>query len=145
MKTWYSESLSYQLLRAARLHRTRAANHLSEIGMHPGQETVLLSLMENDGQTMTALAATLEVKPPTVTKMIARMSSQGLVSRSSVESDRRSFTVFLTENGRDKASNLKKLWKRLEKEAMSNLDERDKKRFARELGQITQNLASADS
>lgn len=113
--------------------------------MHPGQETVLLSLMENDGQTMTALAATLEVKPPTVTKMIARMSSQGLVSRSSVESDRRSFTVFLTENGRDKASNLKKLWKRLEKEAMSNLDERDRKRFARMLGQVAENLASADS
>ena len=145
MKAWYSESLGYQLLRAARLHRTRAASHLSEIGMHPGQETVLLSLMENDGQTMTALAEALGVKPPTVTKMVARMSSQGLVNSTSVESDRRSFTVFLTQAGREKAASLKKLWKQLEKEAMSNLDERDKKRFARVLGQITQNLASADS
>ena len=145
LKAWYRESLSYQLLRVARLHRTRAASHLGEIGMHPGQETVLLTLVENDGQTMTALADALEVKPPTITKMVSRMSSQGLVTRNSLETDRRSYTVFLTEDGRNKANELKSLWKRLEKEAMSALDEKDRKRFARMLGQVAENLASRES
>lgn len=145
LKPWYRESLSYQLLRVARLHRTRAANHLGEIGMHPGQETVLLSLVENDGQTMTALAYALEVKPPTITKMVSRMSNQGLVIRSTVDTDKRSFTVSLTEEGHSKANDLKRLWKRLEKEAMNSLDEKDRKRFSRMLGQVADNLATQNS
>lgn len=104
MKTWYRESLSYQLLHAARLHRTRAGSYLGEIGIHPGQETVLLALVDEDGQTMTALAEALDVKPPTITKMIARMSAQGLVTRTNLATDKRSFNVFLTDDGRSKGS-----------------------------------------
>ncbi|MFN0264723.1 MarR family winged helix-turn-helix transcriptional regulator [Tepidamorphus sp. 3E244] len=137
--------MSYQLLRAARLHRTRAASYLAEIGIHPGQETVLLSLADNDGQSMTALSVALGVKPPTITKMIARMGTQGLLTRSTAEQDKRSFTVTLTDLGREKATSLKKLWKRLEKEAMSGLEERDRKRFSKLLGQVSTNLAAPEA
>lgn len=94
---------------------------------------------------MTSLAEALGVKPPTITKMIARMGAQGLVLRSSAQTDRRSYTVSLTPEGREKASGLKKLWKRLEKEAMTGLDERSRKRFGKMLKQISDNLSAAES
>ena len=141
MKNWYRESLSFQLLRAARLHRACAARHLGDIGVHPGQETALLVLSVNGEQPMTTLAEALEVKPPTVTKMVTRMTGQGLVKRTGSQSDRRSFLVSLTPDGEAKARELKRVWKRIEKEAMSGLNEKERKRFAKALNQLTEQLA----
>ena len=144
MKNWYRESLSFQLLRAARLHRACAARHLNDIGVHPGQETALLILSTNGEQPMTALAEALEVKPPTVTKMITRMTGQGLVKRTGSDTDRRSYLVSLTADGETKARELKRVWKRIEKEAMSGLNEKERRRFAKALNQLTEQLAAVD-
>jgi DNA-binding MarR family transcriptional regulator len=130
MKSWYRDSLSYHLLRAARLHRTRAAAMLAEIGLHPGQETVLQMLSEQDGQTMSTLAEAMGVQPPTVTKMIARMGAQGLVTRDASGEDGRKVHVLLTPEGRDCASKLKTLWKGLERDATRGLDAKERKRLA---------------
>ncbi len=90
---------------------------------------------------MTTLAEALEVKPPTVTKMVTRMTGQGLVKRTGSQSDRRSFLVSLTPDGEAKARELKRVWKRIEKEAMSGLNEKERKRFAKALNQLTEQLA----
>ena len=45
----HRKSVTYRLVQAARVHRTRAAVHLGRIGLHPGQEAVLKALAERDG------------------------------------------------------------------------------------------------
>lgn len=145
MKAWYGDSLSYRLLRAARMHRARAAALLSEIGLHPGQETVLQLLSVADGRTMSDLSEALGVRPPTVTKMVSRMGTQGLVERRGSDADGRRMHVYLTDAGRARTKELKRLWKQLEKEATAKLDPKDEKRLSRCLNIMAESLTPPDS
>lgn len=142
MKKWYEDSIGLHLTRAARLHRARAHSMLGEIGIHPGQENVLQVLIEDDGQPMTRLAAALKVKPPTVTKMVARMAAQGLVRRIASETDARSARVFLTDEGRARGIELKKRWKRLEQMTVSKIPEKDRRKLVKLLMSIEASLDS---
>lgn len=145
MKKWYEDSVGLHLTRAARLHRARAHSMLGEIGIHPGQENVLQVLLEEDGQPMTRLAAALKVKPPTVTKMVARMAAQGLVRRIASETDARSARVFLTDEGRSRGIELKKRWKRLEQMTMSRVPDKEKARLIKLLMSVEASLMGEGS
>ncbi|MEW5420600.1 MarR family winged helix-turn-helix transcriptional regulator [Amorphus sp. 3PC139-8] len=139
----YRKTATYRLAQAAKAHRVRSGGHLSRIGLHPGQEFVLKALADTDGQTMSELAAVLGVQPPTVTKMISRLAAHGLVERQSSESDGRLARVFLTEDGRARIADVDRAWKRLEKEALSGIDDKDRKRLRKLLRVIEKNLAAA--
>ena len=136
----YRKTITYRLAQAAKAHRARSGTHLARIGLHPGQETVLKSLAETDGQTMTQLAQALSVQPPTVTKMITRLAAHGLVRRAASETDGRLARVHLTEIGRARIEDVDKAWKRLEKEALAGFDDKDRKRIRKLLREIERNL-----
>ncbi|MGX1307851.1 DNA-binding MarR family transcriptional regulator [Amorphus suaedae] len=139
----YRKTATFRLAQAAKAQRARSGGHLSRIGLHPGQEFLLKALSETDGQTMSELATVLGVQPPTVTKMISRLASHGLVERQSSASDGRLSRVFLTDEGRARISDVDKAWKRLEKEALAGLDDKDRKRLRKLLRTIEKNLAAA--
>ena len=138
----FKKSVTFRLAQAAKAHRARAGTHLARIGLHPGQETVLKILAGDDGQTMSQLAATLAVQPPTVTKMVTRLSAQGFLKRAASEADGRLARVFLTEEGRALVATIDTSWKRLEREALVGLDEKDRKKLRKLLRQIEKNLGS---
>lgn len=137
----HRKSVTFRLVQAARAHRTRAGVHLSRIGLHPGQEVVLKALEAKDGQSMSELAMALAVQPPTVTKMIARLGAQGLVTRQVSASDGRLARVFLTDAGRERLAAVDTAWKRVEKEALAGLDDKDRKRLRKLLRIVERNLA----
>jgi DNA-binding MarR family transcriptional regulator len=139
----YRKTITYRLAQAAKAHRSRSGAHLSRIGLHPGQEAVLKALADLDGQTMSQLAQILAVQPPTVTKMITRLAGQGLVRRASSDTDGRLARVHLTEDGRNRIEDIDTAWKRLEKEALSGLDDKDRKRLRKLLREIERNLSSS--
>ncbi|MQT13352.1 MarR family winged helix-turn-helix transcriptional regulator [Segnochrobactrum spirostomi] len=140
----YRKTVTYRLAQTAKAHRARSSSHLSRIGLHPGQETVMKVLADQDGQTMSQLAAILGVQPPTVTKMVSRLSAQGFVNRQASDSDGRLARVYLTDLGRERIAEVDRAWKRLEKEALTGLDEKDRKRLRRLLRTIERNLAAAN-
>lgn len=137
----HRKSVTWRLVQAARAHRTRSGVHLGRIGLHPGQEAVLKALGDADGQSMSELATALAVQPPTVTKMIARLGAQGLVTRQVSASDGRLARVYLTDLGRERVAAVDAAWKRVEKEALAGLDEKDRKRLRKLLRQVERNLA----
>ena len=99
-KDLFRKSLGYHLLHAARMYRTVATKRLSELGLHQGQEQILILLMERGAMSLGDLASTLQVRPPTMTKSIARLEAQGFVKRKDSKSDARSTTVSLTSKGK---------------------------------------------
>jgi DNA-binding MarR family transcriptional regulator len=137
----HRKSVTFRLVQAARAHRTRSGVHLGRIGLHPGQESVLKALGDQDGQSMSELAAALAVQPPTVTKMIARLGAQGLVARQVSASDGRLARVYLTDTGRERVAAVDAAWKRVEKEALAGLDDKDRKRLRKLLRLVEKNLA----
>ena len=138
----YKKSVTFRLLQAAKAQRARSGGHLMRIGLHPGQELVLKVLSDTDGRTMSQLAQALGVQPPTVTKMVTRLSAQGYVKRKSADSDGRLAQVFLTETGRELVDSVDRAWKRLEREAMSGLDDKDRKKLRKLLRQVEKNLSN---
>jgi DNA-binding MarR family transcriptional regulator len=136
----HRKSVTFQLAQTARAHRTRAGVHLGRIGLHPGQEAVLKALADADGQSMSELAAVLAVQPPTVTKMIARLGAQGLVTRQVSAADGRLARVYLTDAGRERVLAVDTAWKRVEKEALAGFDEKDRKRLRKLLKAMEKNL-----
>src|SRR5439155_20983452 len=101
------------------------------------------ALDENDGQAMSDLAATLGVQPPTVTKMISRLAAQDYVERRASAGDGRQALVFLTERGRRAIAQIDKVWKRIEKDALAGIDDKERKRLRKLLRQIERNLGAS--
>lgn len=141
----FKKSVTFHLAQTAKAHRARSGVHLGRIGLHAGQEAVMKMLSEEDGQTMTQLAAGLGVQPPTVTKMVTRLSGQGLVRRAASQTDGRLARVHLTEEGRNRIHDIDKAWKRLEKEALSGIEDKDRKKLRKLLRLVEKNLAGSST
>jgi DNA-binding MarR family transcriptional regulator len=120
----HRRTVTHRLAQATHAYRVRAGSRLARIELHPGQESLLKALDDNDGQPMSDLAASLGVQPPTVTKMISRLAAQDYVERRTSAGDGRQALVFLTERGRHVIALIDKVWKRLEKDALAGIDER---------------------
>lgn len=128
------------LLRIAKLHRLRRATALAELGLHPGQDAVLLLLARRDVQTMGELAAALTIQPPTVTKMIARLEAARLVERHPVAGDQRKAAISITALGRGKVAQIGAIWTAIQETALAGLDEESQSLLHRLLGLMESNL-----
>ena len=130
-----------RLQAAARQTRTALASRLLQHGFYAGQDQIMLSLAESDGQTPGMLAQNLGVRPPTITKTINRLAAQGFLERRSSDADSRQANIFLTETGRDAIKAIEKSLRRTEKQALKGLDKKDQKTLAKMLARIEANLA----
>jgi DNA-binding MarR family transcriptional regulator len=127
----------------SRLYRARIGEKLAAVGLFPGQEQVLEALASEGVMTMGELAQKLSVRPPTVSKTIARLSAQGLVERNADSGDGRMVQVKLTEAGHLRLAALGGLIAEVEAEMLSDFDGKDKKRLRKLLRRASRALASA--
>jgi DNA-binding MarR family transcriptional regulator len=134
--------LNVKIMRVARAHRTLAASLLSQVGLHPGQEALLMELWDHDGRTQADLAVSLGVEPPTVTKMLQRMEHAELVDRRPDATDRRAIRVYLTPKGRRLKGKVDKLWTELEVRTVGGLSDRQTATLRSLLNALESNLAS---
>ncbi|TCT06609.1 MarR family winged helix-turn-helix transcriptional regulator [Aquabacter spiritensis] len=141
MKDPIAKTIGYRLTHTARLQKALSARLLADLGLFPGQESVLKLLVEQDGRTMGDLASALRVRPPTASKTIARLTTQGLVERRATDGDGRLVRVFLTETGRGRGGSIDRIWDTLETEMVAGLDGKDRKRLRKLLRKVEKNLA----
>jgi MarR family transcriptional regulator, organic hydroperoxide resistance regulator len=130
------DSLTGTLIVVARLCRSLRTVLLLDEGLYSGQDTLLKFLNEEDGQSMGLLAEKLGVRPPTVTRMVMRMSAQGFVRREPSQIDGRQFNVFLTQRGIAVIERIDAAWSKVEALAVENLKEKDGKRLRKILEKI---------
>lgn len=135
------ETLSYLLAKVCKLHRQRAEDLLSEIGLHVGQEMVLCALWEKEGTTQTELAEHLAVQPATVTNTLRRLERTGLVRREPDMEDQRISRVFPTNEGRERRTEVEEQWNTLEGDTLGDLDDRARDLLHSLLTRIHKNLA----
>jgi MarR family transcriptional regulator, organic hydroperoxide resistance regulator len=114
--------LSYAIFTLARAHRGFAATMLRDLGLHPGQELLLMQLMDRDGQTQSELLDSVGLDHSTVSKSLRRMQEAGLLRREPAERDRRVLHVWLTDKGRAMREPLAAMWSALERVSVRDLD-----------------------
>ena len=134
------ESTGYALAKICRAHRGNVGELLSEVGLHVGQEMVLIELWERDGLRGGELAERLGVEPPTVTKMIRHLDSCGLVERRQDPQDARSFRAYLTEEGRSLEGPVSRCWERVEERTFAGMGVGERRNFHRLLAKVRANV-----
>jgi DNA-binding MarR family transcriptional regulator len=94
---------------------------LARHGISHGQARILRALARFKSISQTRIARTLNIKPPTVSRMIAAMERDGLVGRTPDPKDVRAITVTLTPKGTRAAATVQRVWDRTEKRLMSSV------------------------
>jgi DNA-binding MarR family transcriptional regulator len=124
-RRFIDDYLSYLLARASHLVSRQFHAQLKPRGMPVPVWRVLSTLSDGDGLPVTELAKITLFKQPTLTKVIDRMSKQGLVERRASERDRRKVLVFITAKGRSQVADLLTRAKQHERDVLAGLSEAD--------------------
>ena len=133
-------SIGFWFGHVGRAYRNRLQARLHELGMHIGQEIVIMTLVNEDGQTQSQLAETLRVEPPTVTKMIGRMERNGWVERRPDSEDGRITRVYVTERARSLSREIERVWAELESEMLVGVSDIEQALLRRVLDTMHANL-----
>ena len=133
--------IGFQLFQIHKAHRQLAEEGLNKLGVHTGQEMVLLQLWIEEGIPQSQLAACMEVEPPTATKMLQRMERAGLIERRPDPEDARVSRVYLTERGRELEQPVLDVWRQLEEQTVAGLSLTEQMLLRRLLLQVSSNLS----
>jgi DNA-binding MarR family transcriptional regulator len=134
------ETIGYLLAKVCRAHRANVGGILAKVGLHVGQEMVLLELWKEDGLRGGELAEKLGVEPPTITRMLRRIEGCGFVERCPDPADARSFRAYLTESGRSLEVPVARCWEEVEEKTFAGLSSREKILLRRLLSCVRENL-----
>jgi DNA-binding MarR family transcriptional regulator len=115
--------LSFGLFTLARALNSYGSELLLDIGLHPGQELVLMRLYDRDGQTQSELQRALGLDHSTVSRTIRRMQEAGLLEREPDPDDRRVMVVSLTPKGKTMRDPVIKVWLALDQVVARGVDE----------------------
>jgi MarR family transcriptional regulator, organic hydroperoxide resistance regulator len=133
--------IGFQVLQVHKAHRQRAEAALNKLGIHTGQEMILLQLWIEEGIPQSQLAASMDVEPPTATKMLQRMERAGLIERRPDPEDARVSRVYLTARGRALEKPVLEVWKQLEAQTVAGLSLTEQTLLHRLLMQVLTNLS----
>ncbi|HXD62455.1 MAG TPA: MarR family transcriptional regulator [Lacisediminihabitans sp.] len=95
-----NDQLCFALYAASRAISGAYRQLLADIGLTYPQYLAMLSLWEKDGQSVAELGDALDLESSTLSPLIRRLESLGLVRRRRSDEDERMVHVHLTEAGR---------------------------------------------
>ncbi|HEU5441330.1 MAG TPA: MarR family transcriptional regulator [Ktedonobacterales bacterium] len=136
-----STLMGFELIRLCKAHRQRTEAALARLGLHVGQELLLLQLWQEDGLSQSQLAEAMEVDISTIGKAVQRMERAGLLSRSPDAQDARISRVYLTERGRALHESVVHVWHTSEARLVEGLTEVEQVLLRRLLRQMITSLS----
>ncbi|MGQ0576343.1 MAG: MarR family winged helix-turn-helix transcriptional regulator [Pseudonocardia sp.] len=116
-----AEVLNQAIRTVAIRHRALAAAKLAPLGLHPGQEIVLLELAASGPRTQAQLAVSSGCEAPTITHTARKLEAAGLILRRPSPTDGRATVVELSERGRALLPALRRAWCALAEDTVAAL------------------------
>lgn len=138
----YDENIGVLFAHICKAQRNLAEAEFNKLGLHVGQELVLLSLMDEQSAVQSDLVTHLCVEPPTLTKMLQRMEKAGLVVRRQDDEDGRVSRVNATARGRALRQPILQVWENLEQRMLANMTVTEQMLLRRLLIQALTNLST---
>jgi DNA-binding MarR family transcriptional regulator len=102
-------------------HRALAGALLAPLGLHPGQEVLLLELDVHGPRTQGQLAIASGCEPPTITGSARKLEAAGLVVRRPSPTDGRVTIVELSAQGQALIPALRIAWQQLAERTVAGL------------------------
>lgn len=130
------ESVSF-MLRMAELAAFEAVSALgAEAGLSLPEQTVIVTVAANPDARQGAVADTLRIRWPNMTKLVSRLEERGLIVRAASPGDRRAVRLRLTPQGDALAETLKARLVRHDHEALPMLESAEREQLVRLLRKV---------
>jgi DNA-binding MarR family transcriptional regulator len=139
-----AEPLTNAIVRVARLHRALAQQMLRGVGLHLGQELVMMQLWEHGPQTQTALVRMLGSDSATMTRTVRRLEAAGFVRGRPSPTDKRATIIEATPASQAVRREVERIWAQLETDATGELTAAQQSEALEVLARIEANLAAAN-
>ena len=116
---------------------------LERENLHPGQPPVLYELYREDNLSQRELADRVMIRPSTLTVMLKRLESNGLIQRHPDRCDQRVIRVSLTQEGKEKYHRLVAVRAHLEEISLRTFSEEETVQLEHMLTRVRDNLIQA--
>ncbi|GGX21132.1 MarR family winged helix-turn-helix transcriptional regulator [Streptomyces noursei] len=135
--------VSHAIFRLARIHRMLAGQLLRRIGLHPGQELVMMHLWELGPQRQTDLVRLLDSDAATMTRTVQRLEQAGFVRRRPSPTDKRATLVEPTAASHALRREVEQVWTHLEDLSTAGFSTEERTAALHTLERLERNLAQA--
>lgn len=132
--------IHHQLLLAFSHSNRAMLARTSTLGLKPGQPKVLEYVIAHEGCTQREIAAACVMDKSTVTGIVTRMETEGLVERRSREGDRRIAAIWLTERGREAAERVLEFCDEVDTTAWAGMSREERAALSALIARVIANL-----
>ena len=136
------DTLHYLIMANQMLVQKALLEQLKNTGLTIGQPKILDYLKDHDGSNQKEIARACFLEAGSLTIILNKMEEKGLIERRILNGNRRSFHIFLTEEGRKKQQLVADVFLEMEKKALSNISEKEYEQFISVYQKIYSNLQS---
>mgnify|MGYP001461336377 CR=1 FL=1 len=114
---------------------------MNAVGLSPGQPKVLTFLALHGECLQKELAASCDIEPATISKLLNNLEENGLITRTGQEDDRRAIMIALTARGRTLfETEVEPRFARVNATSLAGFTEEEKRQFEHYLLRMYQNL-----
>ena len=138
-------SFHYLMMVTQSTFQRRVLDLTAKEGLLPGQPKVLDFLKDNDGCEQKAIARGCCLDPATVTGLLNRMETAGLITRSQQNGNRRSFHIYMTEKGKSLQEKTELIFDQCESLALKDVAPEEFDVYMKVLRKIYTNLTEGET
>ena len=134
--------LSFHYLSMA-VHSMIQKNFMEQVkssGLTSGQPKVLDYLRDQNGANQKEIAAACHIEPGSLTSVLNRMEEKGLIERRMLDGNRRTFYIFMTDEGSRLKDLVEDNFASIEKKSFRNISSEDQASFMETFSKIYENL-----
>ena len=113
---------------------------LKDTGLTLGQPKVLDYLKEHDGASQKEIAAGCLIEAGSLTSILNRMEEKDLIERKMLNGNRRTFHIFMTEEGKKKQQLVSEAFSEIERKAVEGISKEEMEGFLSVYQKIYANL-----
>ncbi|CAH1190696.1 MULTISPECIES: MarR family winged helix-turn-helix transcriptional regulator [Paenibacillus] len=133
------ELYGYALTKTSRAILRFLTGHLKRFSITPEQWTVLKRVFEHEGITQKELAVIADKDPATLAKILDNLERNRLIVRQTNRQDRRSYLIFITEDGTKLRNEVEKDLEQVFDQVLEGITEDELTMFSRVLSRIEKN------
>lgn len=134
------DSLHYLIMANQMLVQKTLLDKLKDTGLTIGQPKILDYLKEHNGSSQKEIARACFLEAGSLTTILNRMEEKGLIERQMLNGNRRSFHIFMTDEGKEKQQLIDQVFSEIEKKALLGISEEEFQTFMSVYQKIYKNL-----
>jgi DNA-binding MarR family transcriptional regulator len=130
------DDIAYLLVQLGFHVAGRFSERLAPLGLEPRQFGMLTRLAANEGKSQQAIGELIGLNPTRMVFLVDELEKQGLVERRRNLADRRSYALYLTDQGRAKLSEARRVSAGHDREIGASLTDAQRRELAALLRQV---------